>query len=94
MENMDYINIRNMIRRIGAESETPEDMVKLLLSEIKAYKIYTDYHHGDIKLYDTTCLDSNSDKAIIGETGHWYITLSQGMVGNELVSQYCTLIKL
>ena len=87
MDAMDYINIRNMIRRIGIEAETTEDMEMLVLSELKAYDQLTFKDPGYIELYPDTRINGNY--AVVGTFKEKYrIILTQKMFEKKLISEY------
>ena len=85
-------NIKNMIKRIGSEAETTEDMEKLLLSELKAYRTFRNNHPGAITLYDHTEILENygvmGNYAVIGTLEESFIVLQQKMDNGVLDSKY------
>lgn len=79
-------NIRNLIKRIGAEAETVEDMEQLVLSELDAYEKFRDNHLGHITLWPKTRISGTV--AYIGELEGYPIALYQKMKNKILKSEY------
>lgn len=85
-------NIKNLIKRIGAEAETVEDMEQLLLSELDAYEKFKNNHSGKIKLYEQSEI---IDKyAIVGDLEGCAIALQQKLVKGTLKSKYREYYKI
>lgn len=94
-------NIKNLIIRIGAEAETPEDMTKLLLSELDAYNEFKKdtrkkklYLYPETEVYESPL--TNNGSALVGEfylgAYKYYIALEQKLVNNKLQTKYITHI--
>lgn len=87
-------NIKNLIKRIGSEAETVEDMEQLLLSELDAYEKFKNNHSGHITLWPETKLSKHGTIAIIGELEGYPIGLVQKMNNHVLKSEYQTVISV
>lgn len=87
-------NIKNLIKRIGAEAETVEDMEQLLLSELDAYEKFRNNHLGHITLWPETQLSKYGTIALIGELEGEPIGLIQKMNNHILKSKYQIVISV
>ena len=91
---MDKNNIKNLIKRIGSEAETVEDMEQLLLSELDAYEKFEKNHSGTIKLWPKSKLSKHATVSLIGDLEGYPIGIIQTMKNNILKSEYQTVISL
>ena len=94
-------NIKNLIKRIGAEAETVEDMEQLLLSELDAYDEFRKddkkkklYLYPETEVYESPL--TNNGLALVGEfylgAYKYYIALEQKLINHELKTKYITHI--
>lgn len=85
-------NILNIIKRIGKEAETVEDMEQLLVSELKCYDTFWRNHRGVLSIYDTAKIEGEC--AIIGDLNGEELAIHQKIVNNELITNYIQYRKI